>query len=204
MVESLREKQKQLARETILTSAADEIAERGLSHLSLEAVAERAGVSSRTLYNYYENRDTLLIALGRWSTELTVKGGGSDLPNDLDNLAEIVPTVWQTWESQGTVIDAVQQIAAAGSTGTVAEAVRSDRDRRSASIRDGLSELRPDLPDEEIEELTALFHAIAGSALWHRMKTVYGLKSDRTGPVATWMIRLLVQALREGDAPRRR
>ena len=45
MAESLREKQKQLARETILQATADQIAEHGLSRLSLEAVADRAGAA---------------------------------------------------------------------------------------------------------------------------------------------------------------
>jgi AcrR family transcriptional regulator len=95
VADTLREKQKRLTKELILGAAADEIVEKGLGQFSLQAVAERAGVSNKTLYNHFENRETLLGELGRWADELMLEQGGPvDLPDDLRTLAAVIPAAW--------------------------------------------------------------------------------------------------------------
>lgn len=49
-------------RERIVEAAMQLIAERGLAHVSMSLLAERAGVSRATLYHYFSNLDNVLVA----------------------------------------------------------------------------------------------------------------------------------------------
>lgn len=100
MTESLRDRQKQMARELIMQAAADLIVESGLDSLALADVAERAGVSKRTLYNYFENRETLLAEMSQWSADLTIGAGGAMRPEGLDTLPELIQGVWRGWDQE--------------------------------------------------------------------------------------------------------
>ena len=141
MVDSLRDKQKQVARELILQAAADLIVEVGLESLSIADVAVRAGVSKRTLYNYFDTRETLLQEIGRWSDERTLAMGGVLAPDGLDTLPEVIQAVWRTWAEQGTLYQAVGKIAAASNR----TAVSGDRQKRRAALASAIEEVRPDL-----------------------------------------------------------
>jgi AcrR family transcriptional regulator len=199
--ESLREKQKRVAREAILQATADEIVERGLGELSLQAVAARAGVSIRTLYNYFESRDQLFLALGAWSDERTAEMGGWLRIEHLDGIPEAMRRVWRSWEEQGSLYRALLQLDAAGAGGAV-EQLRTERQQRTDQVRAAITDRRPDLDDEELAEVAALVHAMLGPALWERMHQLAGLDADRSGRAAAWAIGLIIDALDRGDGPR--
>ena len=49
--------------EAVLDAAVDVIAERGFSDVSTNAIAERAGISIGSLYQYFPNKDAIVVAL---------------------------------------------------------------------------------------------------------------------------------------------
>jgi AcrR family transcriptional regulator len=198
MVESLRDKQKQVARELMLQAAADLIVEGGLESLSLAEVADRAGVSKRTLYNYFDSREALLVDLGRWSDELTVRLGGYLRPQSLDALPEMVPAVWRTWAAQGTVHQAVLKIAAA----TTDDGISEDRRQRRAALATAVARVRPDLPVATVDQLAAVFHAIASGPVFERLTAQDGLDVDAAGALMGWVITLMRDALEDHTDPR--
>lgn len=197
--ESLRDRQKRVAREAILQAAADEIAERGLGEFSLQDVAARAGVSARTLYNYFDSRDALFLALGHWSNELAVdQGGANDIPQ-LDELPETVSRMWRIWEGQGSLYSATSQIAATSSSAT--EALHDERRRRTDQVRDRVAERWPDLDDAVAEDLAVWLHAALGPVLWERMNRLAGFTAERSGRVNAWVMLQLIDALDRGERP---
>lgn len=197
MTETLRAQQKRLARELILWAVADEIVEKGLDNLSLQQVATRAGVSNRTLYNYFENREALLNELGRFSDELTVEFGGFTMPESLETLPSMVPAVWNSWEAQGSVYQAVLQISMAGS---IRDLDDGRRDRKEA-LTDAVSSIRPDLEPAEQHAIGSLLHAIASSAMFGRLTTVENVDTQTAGQVAAWLLTLINKALAQGEDP---
>jgi AcrR family transcriptional regulator len=50
--------------DVLVRATADTIAERGLAQMTTNHVAARAGVSVGSLYQYFENKDALLLAVG--------------------------------------------------------------------------------------------------------------------------------------------
>lgn len=200
MTTSLRARQKAVAREAILMAAADEIVERGLGAFSLQAVAERAGVSTRTLYNYFPSREHLFRGLADLSEEATRAHGGWTTIRNLDDFPEAVETVWQSWEAQGTVYQALTRISAAEGEG-IAEEFWAERRNRTERICELLTERRPDLSPVQLEVLAALVHTIMGAATWDRMKALTDSPADEAGVSVRWALKLLLEALDGGDDP---
>lgn len=197
MAGSLRDSQRRVARELILRAAADEIVERGLEALSLQEVASRAGVSKRTLYNYFDTRETLLTELGRWSDELTLEMGGFLVPDGLDTLPGMIPAVWGTWAAQGTIHEAVLMIAAASSGSEMS----ADRRERRQAIARAIEEVRPGLDPGHLDELAALFHALPSAPVYRRLTTDDGLAVEPAAKLIAWAVTVLRDALAAGDTP---
>lgn len=59
----LREKQKAHRHESILRAAAELFREHGYEAVKMEAIAAAAEVSTGTIYNYYQNKGDLLVAI---------------------------------------------------------------------------------------------------------------------------------------------
>ncbi len=194
MPTTLRSRQKQVARELILQAAADEIVERGLEDLSLQAVADRAGVSKRTLYNYFDDRETLLAAIGTWSAELTAELGGSNVPGSLDALPETMRSTWRAWHEQGTVFEAVLRIDAAA---TVSEGRRVRRVALAAAV----AQVRPDLTEEQSASLALILHVLPSSPTYKRLTVEDGLDLERATVLVTWALRTLTEAITQGKDP---
>ncbi len=197
MVKSLRSRQKQVAREVILQAAADLIVESGIEGVSLAAVAASAGVSKRTLYNHFDNREALFEDLGRWSDELTLESGGFLTPEGLDRLPEMVRAVWRSWAAQGTIYRATLKIGAASRhTG-----ISPGRRRRQAALADATSQVRPDFDAEQAHEIAALLHALASGPVFERLTLEDGLEVDTASSLVAWAIDALRDALERGDDP---
>ncbi len=60
----LRARQRELARQAIVDACAELVTERHHLDFSMKEVAERSGVSLRTVYNHFATREDLLDALG--------------------------------------------------------------------------------------------------------------------------------------------
>jgi TetR/AcrR family transcriptional regulator, regulator of mycofactocin system len=61
----LRERKKLAMRQAILDAAYDLFAERGFAATTIDDIAERVGVSPRTIFRYFDTKEALLFA-GAW------------------------------------------------------------------------------------------------------------------------------------------
>ncbi|HET9081819.1 MAG TPA: TetR/AcrR family transcriptional regulator [Trebonia sp.] len=73
------------ARRAILEAAAELLLGRGLSAVSMDAVAERAGVSKATIYRWWPTKETLALdaLYTRWAAAAPVPGDTGSLRDDL-------------------------------------------------------------------------------------------------------------------------
>lgn len=197
MSETLRDRQKQVGRDLILQAAADEVVEGGLEDLSLQGVADRAGVAKRTLYNYFDSREILLAALRRRSDELTLEMGGTLAPGTLDAMPAMILSLWRIWHAQGTIHQAAMKIEAASSEVGDSAARKS----RRVSLAQAVANVRPDLDSRQREELAALVHSLAGAAVYTRLTEEDGLSVDAAANLVAWILTLLHNALANGDDP---
>lgn len=90
----LREKQKQMRRETILESAKRLFECQGIEDTTMSAIAAEAGVSTPTVFNYFGSRDELLLAIIFQGHEEAVedfrRGVKRTFPTLSDDLCELL------------------------------------------------------------------------------------------------------------------
>lgn len=90
----LREKQKQLRRETILESARRLFEAQGIEDTTMATIAAEAGVSTPTVFNYFGSRDELLLAIIFEGHEKAVddyrQGRKRAFPKLADDLCELL------------------------------------------------------------------------------------------------------------------
>lgn len=199
MAESLRERQKQVGRDAILLAFADEVVEHGVTNISLQAVADRAGVSHRTLYNYFENREALIRALTERMNRAGVDSSPVAVPDDFERVPAAIRHYAATWAAQGNVANAAFQLEMA----QVSEGVRrlNRPDPTLDAVRATLAEVRPDLDAETREATAHILRTIASGRTWHRMTAEHGVRSELAGDVAAWAWTVLYEALSRGESP---
>lgn len=201
MAESLRDRQRRVAREAILQAAADEVVERGVTNLSLQAVADRAGVSNRTLYNYFESRDVLLAELARWTDELTESLGGHLYPDDPALVPDYVRDNFHAWTGQGNLMKALVQLDVLDAT-EGAERVNAPQDRgRLDAIAADVRTLAPDLDDDQVRAVAQVLRVVVSSRTWYRLTVENDVPVELAGEAARWAYRALRTALSDRDLP---
>src|ERR1700755_1295743 len=77
-------------RARLLEAARSLIREKGYEHATLDAIAERAGMTTGAIYGNFQNRDELLLALGEtyWAPIKPNVRPGASFPEILRALAE--------------------------------------------------------------------------------------------------------------------
>lgn len=87
---SLRERQKADRRTKIIDAAKGLFAKSGLDNITMEAIAEIAGVSSMTVHNYYGTKSGVLLALVADSDAALLETFANDLTGHFDDLPGLV------------------------------------------------------------------------------------------------------------------
>lgn len=80
MARSIRDRQKRLTEETVIVALAECVTESGSLDFSIAEIAERAGVSARTIYNHFGDRQGLIEALAAHAGREMERHGATNLP----------------------------------------------------------------------------------------------------------------------------
>ncbi|MGN8224550.1 TetR/AcrR family transcriptional regulator [Gracilimonas sp. BCB1] len=91
-----KEREKEQKKVLILESAEELILEKGLDHLNMDEVAERAEVSKGSLYHYFKNKNDLVLGICNKATNMLSKQISDVLTRDLPGI-EIVYTIGATF-----------------------------------------------------------------------------------------------------------
>jgi AcrR family transcriptional regulator len=185
---TLRERQNQLARDLIMSAVAEIVAERGFN-FSIQDVADRAGMSHRSVYRHFPSREALLGALYEWTD---AKIGGRDLFQEvpaIEDLPELTRRVFRLFEQQPALLRAL--VIASLTMG-----FRSDlRDRRRQAMLEAYTPLLPDMDAAERAGVFALFEHLSGSVTWLSLTERSGLSSEEAGNVVSWAMTVLIENL---------
>lgn len=194
---NLRARQKADTRRAILGALAAEIIERGLFGLSMQRVADRAGVTHRTLYNHFPTREALNDAFAVHVEELLGEIGP---PPDHAVAARDLPRVARGFAplagEHAAYLRAYAMMTLA--TGAPAQVFR-DRSKRFEQVIE--ADAGPMAPG--VARLaTAAIRIFISTAGWHLLTQHHGLSDDEAGIVSEWAVRLLLQAIKKGKGPK--
>lgn len=96
----LRERKKQLSRETIASAAFSLVSEHGLDAVTIDDIAERAFVSPRTVSNYFPSKEAAVVASARGGPEELLAGLDAR-PTDeepLQSLRAVIVAAVAAWD----------------------------------------------------------------------------------------------------------
>ena len=202
---SHRQRQASQTRKLIVQAARNLFSGGGYAATSIEAVAEHAGVSPRTIYAAFGNKKGILAAICEdWLEEAGVRetvSRGLAEPDLGRRLVLVAHSSRHQWESERGVIALMD--GAAASDAEVARMLAAWKDERARSLRlvfEGLEEqLRPGL---DANEAGAMLRALTSADVYVELTMGEGWSGDR---YERWLTELLHhQLLPEAAASTRR
>ena len=195
----LRARQRDLARQTILDACAELVTERRHLSFPMKDVAERAGVSLRTVYNHFATREDLLDALTASFDEEMARRGSPNAA-DLQSGEEVVDAVRTTLR----VFDELEGIGEAFAQLPLVDVGRDESRRaRTTQIVGHLQSLMPDAPPDDAHAIAVVLRHLLSHRSWFWLTREYGLTTDEVIATVTWAMTTLTDAAARGDVPSR-
>jgi AcrR family transcriptional regulator len=195
----LREQLADHTREQILRALVDLLRSGGLDQLSMAAVAERAGLSVRTLYRYVGDRDQLNALAGQLIYEEVFHI--RELPQNPEGVAERV-------SSAGRLLEENVELVRALARSSTDDSLRGARLRWRAAVKDAVAEVVEGLPEEERRSAVAMIQLLASSVSWLALREDGALDCEEASTTLGWAIRTLVADIearsRAAGQPKRR
>jgi AcrR family transcriptional regulator len=191
----LRDKQTQLTRDLVLDALAEVIADQGVSDFSVQDVADRAGVSHRTVYRHFETREAMTDALVARLEERARELGATVLPTTPDEIIPSLSGKFAIMEELGPSARAVLMLDAA-------RLKHSEMAARSIeATRASMSGITQHLSPEAAEGVIALIHQIGSTRMWLSLTEETGMDAERCFQMAAWTISNLIRELEAGRGP---
>ncbi|MCC5950803.1 MAG: TetR/AcrR family transcriptional regulator [Acidimicrobiia bacterium] len=191
----LRDEQARRTRDLILDSLVDLVAAEGAAELSIRDLADRAGVSERTVYRHFPDRAALLDGLADHVAERL----GWVLHNaeieTLDEFVDAIPASFASFDEHEAHTRALVLLNL--DPARVASLTRRNQEMLRQAVADELDHLDAD----EKAEAVAVLHLLASSRTWLRFREQDGLAPGQASRAAQRAARAVLADLRD-CAPR--
>jgi AcrR family transcriptional regulator len=192
---ALRSRQTQLTRDVVLEALAHVIEEQGIADFSVQDVADRAGVSHRTVYRHFPTREALLAALISWGEERVAVLGAAALPQRPDEVAPLVRRKFEALDQMAPFVVAALKLDQA----RLAQAQQSARSGQA--MRSALAGISAHLPPDVAEVVICLIRQVGSSRMWLALREEEGIEGGRSADVVGWAIETLLEELTAGRGP---
>lgn len=193
----LRQQQMEQTRRAILEALAAEITESGMLDFSIQAVADRAGVTHRTVYNHFPTREELNDAFAEYVEEVlserAIEPARTDVASWPQMAREAAEMMMDGHASR--LINAYVMMTIA--TGVPARVFRTRSKRMEKAIEDELGPFEPG----GAKLVTSAIRMFVSSAGWFLMSAHHGLTPAEAGRLSEWAVKALLDAARNGEVP---
>lgn len=187
----LRERQSQQTRDLILDAFAAAVVERGLPAVTMGGVAERVGISERTVYRHFPNATSMLDALSERTASVMRHRGVADVSGtNLEDALGSAEDLYRGFEEAGPPMKAA--VIASLTTGYR----NPGQPGRVEHIRDAVSSELPRLSQQQLDEIVIMIRYQLGGWAWYLLTEREGLSVDRAAQLSARGVRALMQDLR--------
>ena len=170
--------------------------EDGPRDISIQAVADRAGVSHRTFYRHFPNRQALIDELAEWLVDRGIDRGQMESIDTIDQLPAAIIANALAFDRDAEMIKAL--VLVTWESGQMSDI----QQRRTDETHEALAPLMTDLSPEQARAVSSLIRYLFSSRTWLAMREEFGLTGEQSGPAIAWAVRLMLDALRDPLAPR--
>jgi AcrR family transcriptional regulator len=179
----LRQLYKDQTRERILDAAIEQMLEGAVESLTLGKIAEKAGVTERTIYRHFETRDALLKAV--WP-RMQARVGASGFPKTADALIATPLRLFPRFDEQQGLIRASMESKAGR------EVRLSANPERQAAMLACVADALPGMNAAARRRRAAIVQLIDSAYGWAAMKDFWGLDGAEAGRAAAEAISILL------------
>jgi AcrR family transcriptional regulator len=184
---SLRDEQSKVTRERILEAVRVIFEREPDTAFSFDDLSREAGVSRRTIFRYFKDKDELLDAFLSRTNELF---GVPVWPSCEADLVSLPPDLFEALKKNSGTVHALN-VSAAGR-----EVRLRDNKARQAAFRKSLKDASKDLSPQHKAYLEAVVHLLFTTSAWQIMKDHWNLEGREAGNASAWAIGLLLDAAR--------
>src|SRR3954471_6626744 len=179
----LRERQTAATRSVILGALAAELPAGSVEDFSVARLAQRAGVSERTIYRHFPTREALLDGLSEWYNERV-----ADFPDDVaaDAIAPTIARVFADFDTHESLARAV--LASPGGR----EMRQRARAARLARLDAALAPVLERADPERAAGARALIFALCSAHTWQSMRDEGRLDGAAAGRAVARAIQLIL------------
>lgn len=158
--------------------------------LNHDNVAERAGISRRTVYRYFPDQATLRA--GVWHRLSPAQG----IPRDLDALTEGLEARFTRFEANA---DAMTVVFASAEGRAVRNVMTEER---AAAFRAMLAEATAHLPEPRRTAAIAAVQFASSGFAWREMRDQWGMSGEQIAAACRWATEALLADLEKGGGPK--
>ncbi len=177
-------------RRAILEAMADVVSETNGIGFSVQAVADRAGVTHRTIYNHFPTREALCEGFAAYVDELLLESSGTQAAPDpsLDGLPELTSDLYKTLALRERHARAYVMLMIGNR-----QPLRTWRKRSLAIEREIASHAVAGSPVEP-RLATAAVRMFVSTMGWHLLTEQCGLSTDEAAAASEWATQTLLDA----------
>lgn len=187
----LREEQARRTREQILDALVELISDVGAEELNIKDLATRAGVSERTVYRHFPDRQALRDGL---FDSLDERTNWPDTKS-VHSMAEIVPIAASSFR----IYDANERSVRALVLMNLDPARTATESRRHVTdMHEIVTDEYPHLSEDEIAGVSAMVNLLVSSRTWLRFRDAHDLPGGESARFTTWALDLIRRELDAG------
>lgn len=159
-----------------------------------DLVAERAGVSRRTVYRYFPDREALLGGL--WS-RLSPVTAFYRMPDTVDHILTMLERLYTGFDDNA---DAMTVVMASAEGRTMRNLKTAER---RAGYRKAFADVTAHLNEPQRTEAVAVMQLLNSGFVWREMRDQWELDGLQMAEACRWAIETLLADLRAGGGPGR-
>lgn len=184
-------------RSRIMEGLSDVLTTSGIAGFSVQAVADQAGVSHRTVYRYYPSREALLEGIADYLQVPLRDLGLPSLPSSFDEVVTSVRPLYEFFEANSRFMEAMVIVRLA-----LGFEPKRSRERTTGFV-DLIAIEAPHLEPAEAERYAMGLRAIASSQHWYVLTRRLNLTSAEAAEVTADSLRALIGEIRRRNSRQR-
>ncbi len=189
---SKREAKAEATRQKIIDALIQQLIENNTPDFSVEEAAATAGVTTRTLFRHFSNKEEMLAGVSEGILKLTGKIKEPQTPADF---LQVFKNTYGLFQQHPDLIKATLL----SDLGRGARSALAER-RRKANMS-ALTPLVASLQDEEAKAVQAVLCNLITAETWLNVTTNFNLNSNNAYVVINWLLQLAFAALQAGNYP---
>lgn len=187
-----REKQVEERRRRIVQSLIKQLLDNDRPDFTIEQAAADAGVTTRTIFRHFPNRESMLAAVSEQVLEIT---GKVALPASLSDFRRAIYDSYTMFEEHPELMRALL-------LSDLGRGVRSPlTQRRRQSYHKVLDQAVGHLAEDEQKVIRAVLVHLITAETWWQLRSEFDVHGTEVAATLDWIISLALKALADGDHP---